>query len=146
MAALLATMHQTARPCCRRALTPISHSLCPPRVAVQDRKCPLCRTVMLFPLKTGGLPSEPFIASQADRGLTFAAEQNEKESDALGVYQALKGVFRLIPEESRDRWFEVLEATCDQLVGCFPPPLPPRHGTCLSFQPHFITDRDQEAG
>lgn len=79
----------------------------------------MCRTVMLFPLRMNGMPTEPYTQSQAEKDLTYAEEQLEDEDgDSLGIYQTLKGVFSCtsVPIADAPRWFEVLEKAVNQLV------------------------------
>lgn len=85
----------------------------------QDRRCPACRTTMLFPLSVKGAQQEitPALAKAA---LDFAkAKGRGVGGEKDGVIQALKGIFYLLPASELPGWVDVLKAVAVRAaVGC----------------------------
>lgn len=88
------------------------------REILQDRRCPTCRTSMLFPLSVQGAQQD-ITPALAMAGLEYAKSKGRGPGgDHTGVLQALKGCFSVIPidEELILAWLDALETTVSDMV------------------------------
>jgi hypothetical protein len=87
-------------------------------VSLQNRRCPSCRSAILFPLVLAAdVTSEPYSPSATTTALSYAEEAvTAAVGNAEGVLQSLKAVLPRIPADKLARWFSALNKTCKALV------------------------------
>lgn len=83
-----------------------------------SRCCPSCRTAMLLPLVVGQpVPEEELTQDQAKAAVLAGEEaMGVFTGAALGVFQALKGIFPRVPPPYRARWLSAFQHSCAKQV------------------------------